>query len=120
MNKHLILGVAIAVLVAGLGVMISSESIRFGEALGSMRGSNPRIMALIILPFIVVLFVVGAYLRKKNEERKWKNALRKTRSGKYKCPGAADEFIHIVETDVTTSEPCDQPVSKPPGFDGSQ
>jgi len=82
MKKNLLLGVVVAVLVAGLGVMINSESIRFGESPGSLRELNPRILGLILLPFIAVLFVAGTYLRKKNEERKWKAALLKTRVGK--------------------------------------
>ena len=82
MKKNLLLGVVVAVLVAGLGVMISSKSIRFGESLGSLRELNPRILGLILLPFIAVLFVAGTYLRKKNEERKWKDALLKTRARK--------------------------------------
>ena len=79
MKKHLLLGVVVAVLVAGLGVIISSESIRFGEALGSLKELSPRLMALIALPFMAGLFVAGTYLRKKIQERKWKNALLKTR-----------------------------------------
>jgi len=82
MTKKLLLGVIIAILVAGLGVMISGESIRFSEGLGSLKGLGPRLMGFIALPFLAVLFVVGAYLRKKNEQRKWKNALLKTRARK--------------------------------------
>jgi len=36
-------------------------------------------MAFIALPFMVGLFVTVTYIRKKIEERKWKNALLKTR-----------------------------------------
>ena len=82
MNKNLLLGVAVAVLVAGTGVMVGSESIRFGDVLGSLSELSPRILSLLVLPLIVVLYVVGTYLRKKNEERKWKNAILKTRAGK--------------------------------------
>ena len=82
MKKTLLLGVIIAVLVAGLGVMISGESIRFSEGLGSLKGLNARMMGFIALPFVAVLFVAGAYLRKKNEERKWKNAMQKSRARK--------------------------------------
>ena len=82
MKKNLWLGLVIAVLVAGLGVVISGESMRFGEAFGSMKGLNARMMGLIALPFIAALFFAGTYLRKKNVERKWKNAMLKSRARK--------------------------------------
>jgi len=81
-NKILLLGFFIVVFLAGLGVIISNESIQFSEFLGSLKELNPRIMSLIALPFLAALFVLGAYLRKKNEERKWRQALLKTRAKK--------------------------------------
>ena len=79
MKKNLLLGVVVAVLVAGLGAIISSKSNSFGKSLGSLKGLSPRLMALIALPFMAGLFVAETYLRKKIEERKWKNAQLKTR-----------------------------------------
>ena len=82
MNKSKILlsGIFAVIFVAGLGVIISHESISFNELLRSLSDLNPRFLGLIALPFIAVLFVLGIYLRKKNEERKWKKALLKTRA----------------------------------------
>jgi Tfp pilus assembly protein PilN len=84
MKKNLLLGVVVAVLVVGMGVIISSESNRFGESLASLKGLSPRLMAFIALPFMAGLFVTVTYIRKKIEERKWKNALLKTRVRKQK------------------------------------
>ena len=82
MNKSKILlsGIFAVIFVAGLGVIISHESISFNELLRSLSDLNPRFLGLIALPFIAVLFVLGIYLRKKSEERKWKKALLKTRA----------------------------------------
>lgn len=81
-NKILLLSFFAVVFLTGLAVIISNESIQFSEFLGSLKELNPRIMSLIALPFLAALFVLGAYLRKKNEERKWKQALLKTRAKK--------------------------------------
>ena len=82
MKKKLLLGagIVIAIFIAGLGFIMSKNSIGLGEALGSLKEINSRVLLLIALPFIVMLVVAGTYLRKKNEERKWKNALMKTRA----------------------------------------
>lgn len=82
MKKNLVVGIVIAILVAGLGIVIGSDSIRFGGAFGSQKGLSPRIMGLIALPFFAAIFVAVTYLRKRNIERKWKNALLKTRAEK--------------------------------------
>ena len=79
-NKILLTGVFAVVFVAGLGVIISHESISFNELLRSLSDLNPRFLSLIALPFIALMFVLGVYLRKKSEERKWKKALLKTRA----------------------------------------
>ena len=79
-NKILLTGVFAVVFVAGLGVIISHESISFNELLRSLSDLNPRFLSLIALPFIAAMFVLGVYLRKKSEERKWKKALLKTRA----------------------------------------
>ena len=76
----LLSGIFAVIFVAGLGVIISHESISLNELLRSLSDLNPRFLGLIALPFIAVLFVLGIYLRKKNEERKWKKALLKTRA----------------------------------------
>ena len=76
----MLVGFFIVVFIAGVLVIVSNASVGFGELLGSLREMNPRVMSLIALPVIAVLFVLGAYLRKKNEERKWKKALLKTRA----------------------------------------
>ena len=93
MNKNLVLGVVVVIIVAGTGAMIASDSISFSDVVDSVSGLNPRVMSLVVLPFIVVLIVVGNYLRKKNEERKWKNALLKTRAEKQNKEEAARKAI---------------------------
>ncbi len=82
MNKYVLLGIFIAIFVAGLGVIISNEHISFNELLRSLNDLNPRVLSLIALPFIAVLFVLGVYLRKRNEARMWKKAVLKTRAKK--------------------------------------
>lgn len=79
-NKILLAGFFIVVFIAGVVVIISRKSVGFSELFGSLSEMNPRIMSLIALPAIAVLFVLVTYLRRKNEERKWKKALLKTRA----------------------------------------
>ena len=79
-NKIILSGVFAVIFVTGLGVIISHESISLSEFIRSLSDLNPRVLSLIALPFIAVLFVLGIYLRRKNEERKWKKALLKTRA----------------------------------------
>ena len=81
-NKNSMLGVVAAVSVVGTLIIIGSGGIRISDIFSALKGINPRIMGFLTLPFIVVLVVVGKYLLKKNEERKWKNALLKTRAAK--------------------------------------
>lgn len=81
-NKFVVSGIFFVIFVAGLGVIIAGESVSFDEILRALSDLNPRLLSLIALPFIAVLFVLGVYLRKKSEERKWKNALLKTRAKK--------------------------------------
>ena len=81
-NKVLVTGIFSAVFIAGLAVIISSKSISPGEFFGSLRALSPRVMSLMILPIIAILFVLGVFLRKKREERKWKKALLITRAKK--------------------------------------
>jgi len=82
MNKYVVLGIFIVIFVAGLGVIISNEHISFNELVRSLSNLNPRVLSLIALPFIALLFVLGVYLRKKNETRMWKKAVLKTRAKK--------------------------------------
>ena len=82
MNKVLIASIFVAIFVAGLGVIFSNQSIGFGEVLGSLNDLNPRVLGLLALPVIAVVFVLGTYLYKRKEERKWKKALLKTRAKK--------------------------------------
>lgn len=84
MNKILLSAIFGAIFLVGLGLIASNESISFGELLGALKGLNPRVMSLIALPILAVLFVLGTYLYKKREERKWKKALLKTRAKKRK------------------------------------
>jgi hypothetical protein len=79
-NKILLAVFFIVVFIAGVLVIVSRKSVGFGELFGSLSEMNPRVMSLMALPVIAILFVLGAYLRKKNEERKWKKALLKTRT----------------------------------------
>jgi hypothetical protein len=83
MKKNVLLGLVFAVVVAGLGILISGQSIRFGEGVASLKGMNARTMAFIALPFIFIIYFVVNYLRKKNEDRKWKQAILRTRSKKH-------------------------------------
>ena len=84
MKKHKIVlsGIFAAIFIAGLLVIVSSESISLREFIGSFQELNPRVMSLIALPVIALLFVLGTYLHKKREERKWKKALLRTRARK--------------------------------------
>ncbi|MEN8180065.1 MAG: hypothetical protein ABFS39_15795 [Pseudomonadota bacterium] len=82
MSKTVIFGIFVAIFIAGLGIIISHQHIGFDQLLRSLSDASPRVLSLIALPFIAVLFVLGVYLRKKNEERKWKKALLKTRAKK--------------------------------------
>jgi len=49
----------------------------------SLSGLNPRVMSLLALPFVAVLFVLGIYLRRRREERMWKNAVKETRAKRH-------------------------------------
>ena len=91
MNKKLLLGAAIVIFVTGMVLMIATDAISFGDVLNSLSKLSPRVLSLVVLPFIVVLIVVGNYLRKKNEERKWKDALLKTRAKKQNQKEAASK-----------------------------
>ncbi len=66
------------IFVAGLGVIFSNESVSFNELMRSLSGLSPRVLSLLALPFVAVLFVLGIYLRRRSEDRMWKNALKKT------------------------------------------
>ena len=78
MNKYVVLGVFFVIFVAGLGVIFSNESVSFNELMRSLSGLSPRVLSLLALPFVAVLFVLGIYLRRRREDRMWKNALKET------------------------------------------
>ena len=80
MNKYVLLGVFFVIFVAGVGVILSNESVSFNEFMRAVSHLSPRVLSLLALPFIAVIFVLGIYLRKKNEDRMWKNAVKKTHS----------------------------------------
>ena len=82
MNKVLIASIFAAIFVAGLGVIIINQSISLGEVFGSLKDLSPMVMGLLALPVIAVVFVLGTFLYKRKEERKWKKALLKTRARK--------------------------------------
>ena len=82
MNKYVVLGIFFVIFVVGLGVILSSESVSFNELMRSFSDMSPRTMSLLALPFIAVLFVLGMYLRKRSEDRMWKNAFKETRAKK--------------------------------------
>ena len=82
MNKYVVLGIFFVIFVAGLGVIFSNESVTFNELMRSLSGLSPRVLSLLALPFAAVLFVLGIYLRRRNEDRMWKNALKETQAKK--------------------------------------
>ena len=82
MNKYVVIGIFALIFVVGLGVIITNEHVSFSELVRSISDSGPRVLGLLALPVIAVLFVLGVYLRRKNEERKWKQALLRTRAKK--------------------------------------
>ncbi len=82
MNKYVLLGIFVLVFIIGLAVIFTNQSVSLGQVFRGMSDLNPRVMSIIALPVIAVLFGVGVYLHKKNEERMWKNAVKKTRASR--------------------------------------
>jgi putative Mn2+ efflux pump MntP len=82
MNKVLIASIFGAIFIVGLAVIINNQSISFGEIFASVKQLNPMFMGLLALPVIAVAYVLGTFFYKRNEERKWKKALLKTRAKK--------------------------------------
>jgi hypothetical protein len=80
MNKYVLLGVMFVIFVVGLGVIFSNESVSFNELMRALGDLSPRALSLLALPFVAVIFLLGIYLRKKSEDRMWKNAVKKTHS----------------------------------------
>ena len=80
MNKYVVLGIFFVIFVAGLAVIFSNESVSFNEIMRSLSDLNPRVLSLLALPFIAVLFALGIYLRRRREDRMWKNALKDTQA----------------------------------------
>ena len=83
MNKYVVLGIFFVIFVAGLGVIFSIESVSFNEFMRALSNLSPRVLSLLALPFVAVIFVLGIYLRKKSEDRMWKNAVKKTHSKRH-------------------------------------
>jgi hypothetical protein len=82
MNKYVLLGIFVLIFMVGLAVIFTNEHVSFSEAMGSLSDLNPRVLSMLALPLIVILFVLGVYLRRKSEERMWKKALLETRTKK--------------------------------------
>ena len=82
MNKFVITGIFALIFFVGLGLIVTNENAGLTDLLRWVSDSGPRVLSILALPFIAILFVLGIYLRKKNEERKWKQALKKTRAKK--------------------------------------
>jgi hypothetical protein len=82
MKKNIFLAIVIAVAVAGVGIIIGSQSFRFNDGFGYAGRTNPMALALIGLPFVILFYFLGKHLHKKNQERKWKNAIVSSRSRK--------------------------------------
>ena len=82
MSKYIVMGIFALIFFIGLGVILSNENAGVTDLLRWVSDSGPRVLSILALPFIAILFVLGVYLRKKNEERKWKQALLKTRAKK--------------------------------------
>jgi len=82
MNKYVLLGIFIAIFVAGVAVIFGNQSVSFTDAFGSLNELSPRVLSLLALPVIAILFVLGVFFHKKREERMWKSALMKTREKK--------------------------------------
>ena len=70
------------IFVVGLGVIFNNESVSFNELMRALSDLSPRVLSLLALPFVVAIFVLGNYLRKRSEDRMWKNAVKKTHSKK--------------------------------------
>ena len=79
MNKYVLLGVFLAIFVAGLVVIFINNSVSFSYFMRSISRLNPRVLSLLALPLVAVVFVLGVHLHKKSEERMWKKALKHTR-----------------------------------------
>ena len=78
MNKYVVLGIFFVIFVAGLVVIFSNESVSFNELMRSLSGLSPRVLSLLVLPFVAVIVVLVIYLRRRSEERMWKKALEDT------------------------------------------
>ena len=80
MNKFVLLGIFLVIFVAGLGVIFINEAVSFNELMRAVSGLSPRVLSLLALPFVAAIFVLGIYLRRRSEDRMWKNAVKKTRT----------------------------------------
>ena len=83
-NIKLLVGVGLVLMIAGIVVMVAIDPRWFGNVLRTISGMNSRVQTLVALPFIVLLLVIGHFLFKGGEERKWKKAILKTQANKQK------------------------------------
>ena len=77
-------GVGLVLMIAGTVVMIAIDPRWLGNVLRTFGGMNSRVQTLVALPFIVLLLVIGHFLFKGNEDRKWKKAILTTQANKQK------------------------------------
>lgn len=82
LNVNFLVGLAIGAIVLSTLMVIASDSIEIGDFFDQLSKMNRRALSLASLPFIVALIVLAGYMRKRKEERMWKEALLKTRAKK--------------------------------------
>jgi len=80
MNKYVLFAIFAVIFFVGVGVIFYNNAVRFNDLMRGLGNLSPRVLSLLALPFIAVVFVLGIYLRRKSEDRMWKNAVKKTRS----------------------------------------
>ena len=80
MKKYAVLGAFFVVFVVGVVVILVNNSVSFGDFMRSLSRMNPRVLSLLVLPFVALAFVLGLHLHKKKEDRMWKRAMKDTRA----------------------------------------
>ncbi len=83
MKKITLAGIFFVIFLSGVAVILSHDHVSFKEFVRSLSHLNPRALSFIALPFVVLLFVLGVYLRRRREARMWKKAVLKTRARKH-------------------------------------
>lgn len=92
-DRTLMFGIAVAIVITVMIALIASGSIKPSNIAKTLNGMNPRLLGLVVLPFLVVVFVVGNYLRKKKEERMWRDAIMKSRAKRQRRDEASEEAV---------------------------